>query len=264
MKKKLAGLMVMLVAALCVIGMVNPLKAEAATIKLNKTEVNLEVGDKVKVKVKKTKKKVKWKSDNKAVATVTQRGNITGVAAGECNITAKVGKTVLTCKVTVKDSVLEVLDESVTVNGVELLKNSKWTPESENKSKNVYQYSMTDETFRWIWVEIVSLTDVECEELSSSEESFTAACNILVKDSFEGKYEVKEDTFELLNTTKGFVGKSKLTCLSYGNEVATIIFMRVEGNKLVVVMSMEIEPDAFTEKLVHRICIEAKTKAGKK
>ena len=48
--------------------------------------------------------------------------------------------------------------------------------------------------------------------------------------------------------------------MSYGNDVATILYMRVEGNKLVVVMSMEIEPDPFTEKIVHRICTEAKSR----
>ena len=263
MKKKFVGMTVLFAAVICLILSIRPVNVKAAKIKLNKTEASLEVGDKVKLKVKNTSKKIKWKSDNKAVATVTQRGNVVGVSAGECTITAKVGKKTLKCKVNVKDTVLEALDSSVTVSGVELLKSSKWDFEGENKSKNIYQYSLSKDTFRWIWVEIIPLTEEESEELRSSEEKFTAACNIIMRDSFEEKYEIKDDSMELITTDNGFIGKEALTCLSYGNEISTRLYTKVEGNNLVVTMSMEIEPDPFTEKLVYRICAEAKEKKSK-
>ncbi|MDE5666878.1 MAG: Ig-like domain-containing protein, partial [Clostridia bacterium] len=47
---------------------------------------------------------VTWTSDNTAVATVDQNGNVTAVAAGVANITASDGKNDKTCKVVVGDS----------------------------------------------------------------------------------------------------------------------------------------------------------------
>ena len=46
-------------------------------------------------------KKVTWKSNKKAVATVSKKGKVTAVSAGTAKITAKSGKKKLTCKVTV-------------------------------------------------------------------------------------------------------------------------------------------------------------------
>ena len=50
-----------------------------------------------------TYKSVTWTSDNPEVATVDEEGTVTGVAAGEANITAQIGQFSATCKVTVID-----------------------------------------------------------------------------------------------------------------------------------------------------------------
>lgn len=53
---------------------------------------------------------VTWTSDNTAVATVDQNGNVTAVAAGVANITASDGKNSKTCKTVVGDSARELGD----------------------------------------------------------------------------------------------------------------------------------------------------------
>lgn len=104
--------------------MVTPQKAEAASAKrkISRTAVRMDIGKSCQLHVlTKTKgttfdgetyyswareeyvKKfdVKWSSSNKKVATVTQKGKVTGKARGTATITAKVGKTSYKCRVTV-------------------------------------------------------------------------------------------------------------------------------------------------------------------
>lgn len=76
--------------------------AEAATIKLNKKEITLEVGKSQTLKITGTKKKVTWSSNKKSVATVSSTGKVTGKKPGTAVITAKVDNKKYTCKVTVK------------------------------------------------------------------------------------------------------------------------------------------------------------------
>ena len=75
---------------------------------LNKSELELEV-DQPEALVAyvepftATYKSVTWTSDKPEVATVDEEGKVTGVAAGEANITAQIGQFSATCKVTVID-----------------------------------------------------------------------------------------------------------------------------------------------------------------
>ncbi|MGN0482871.1 MAG: Ig-like domain-containing protein [Lachnospiraceae bacterium] len=52
-----------------------------------------------------TNKNLKWSTDNKSVATVSENGHVTAIAKGEANITVETedGKKAATCKVTVKE-----------------------------------------------------------------------------------------------------------------------------------------------------------------
>ena len=74
----------------------------AASMRLNKTSISLHVGGKQKLKIKGTSKKIKWSSSKKSVATVSQKGSVTARKKGYTTVTAKIGKTKLKCKVTVK------------------------------------------------------------------------------------------------------------------------------------------------------------------
>lgn len=87
-----------------------PMTAEAkAKPKLSKNKVTLTITKKktkptYKLKVKNASGKVKWSSNNKKVATVSKSGKVTAKNKGVAFISAKAGKRILRCKVTVKDT----------------------------------------------------------------------------------------------------------------------------------------------------------------
>lgn len=80
----------------------NTYTAEAATVKINKKTLTLEVGKTATLKISGTTAKVTWSSSNKAVATVNSKGKVTAKKAGKATITATVNKKKYTCSVTVK------------------------------------------------------------------------------------------------------------------------------------------------------------------
>lgn len=104
--KKIIGLaMLALLSAVMVSGLGTSVQAEAAAKKtLNKTKATMYTGNTITLKVKKAKS-VKWKSSNKKVAEV-KKGKVTALAKGKATITAKVGKTKLKCRITVKSNYL--------------------------------------------------------------------------------------------------------------------------------------------------------------
>ncbi len=96
MKKLLVMMCVMMFSLMLAI------PAQAAGVKLNKRKVTLTAGSAVTLKVKGTSKKAAWKSSNKKVAAVSNKGVVKGKSQGTAVITAKVAGKKLTCKVTVK------------------------------------------------------------------------------------------------------------------------------------------------------------------
>lgn len=75
----------------------------ADTISLNRAVLALDVGEKAALKVnEETEETCSWSSSNPTVATVSDSGEVTALAAGNAVITAKVGDAEATCSVTVK------------------------------------------------------------------------------------------------------------------------------------------------------------------
>ncbi len=106
-----------------------PAVVQATGVTLNKTALSLEKGKTEQLTAtvapaNTTNKAVTWASDKAAVATVSNTGLVTAVAAGEANITVKTsnGKTA-TCKVTVTDPTTPPA-ETVAVTGVKLDKDT--------------------------------------------------------------------------------------------------------------------------------------------
>lgn len=88
-------------------------------VSLNKTELELAVGDTEKLTAKvepsdATNQKVTWESNATNVATVDNSGKVTAVSEGTAAITAKAGEQTATCTVTVTKA--DVAVESVTLN----------------------------------------------------------------------------------------------------------------------------------------------------
>lgn len=100
MKKFLSLALAMMLTVLLL--PVNVEAAEAKSVKLNKKSLTIYVGGKATLKNNGTAKKIKWSSSKPRVASVSKKGVITAKKAGKTTITAKAGKKVAKCKVTVK------------------------------------------------------------------------------------------------------------------------------------------------------------------
>lgn len=74
-----------------------------AKIKLNKTDITMLRYHTYQLKVKGTKAAVTWTSSNDNMATVDEQGTVTAVSEGSAKIKAKVGRKILTCKLTIID-----------------------------------------------------------------------------------------------------------------------------------------------------------------
>lgn len=99
----------------------------AATISLNRAVLALDVGKKETLKVnEETEETCTWSSSDPTVATVSDSGEVTALAAGNAVITAKVGDAEATCSLTVKDA-----GDSTTTPD-----NNTTTPDNNTKPNN--------------------------------------------------------------------------------------------------------------------------------
>lgn len=100
---------------------------QAASIKLNKTKLTMNVKEKYTLKVKGTKKKVKWSTSKKSIATVSSKGKVTAKKAGTTTITAKVGGKKYKCKIKVETPKINKTSQTIHINDSYTLKISKTT-----------------------------------------------------------------------------------------------------------------------------------------
>lgn len=75
--------------------------ADAKTLKLNKKSATITVGQNTTIKA--NQKVITWKSNNKAIATVTKKGVVRGKKQGKTTIIAQTKKKSAKCKITVKE-----------------------------------------------------------------------------------------------------------------------------------------------------------------
>ena len=79
-----------------------PRTAQAASVKLNKTKLTMNVGGVYHLKVSGTNKKVTWSSTDSKVASVSS-GKVKAKKTGTATITAKIGSKKLKCQIKIKD-----------------------------------------------------------------------------------------------------------------------------------------------------------------
>ncbi|MBR2765628.1 MAG: Ig-like domain-containing protein, partial [Blautia sp.] len=92
MKRFSKKILVLLLAAAMILGLSFPSFVSAATPRLSKEFIGLYVGQKYTLKAKNFSGTVKWKTNNKKVATVNQSGVVTARSFGDATITAIFGK----------------------------------------------------------------------------------------------------------------------------------------------------------------------------
>lgn len=107
--KKFFKLLCAIIVMVLVI-MINPLQlinfcndnvAQAATIKINKTNITLIKGQSYQLKVLGTNRKVTWSSSNRNICTVSSKGKVISKTKGTAYIYAKVSNKKYKCKVVV-------------------------------------------------------------------------------------------------------------------------------------------------------------------
>ena len=99
MKKQLKKHFSFIIAVLMVISLIIiPRTAQAASVKLNKTKLTMNVGGVYHLKVSGTNKKVTWSSTDSKVASVSS-GKVKAKKTGTATITAKIGSKKLKCQI---------------------------------------------------------------------------------------------------------------------------------------------------------------------
>ena len=131
-------LSVLLVMPVVVPALQNTCTVQAASVKINKKKITLNVKENYTLKIKGTSKKAKWSSNNKKIATINSNGKITAKKKGNVTITAKVGGKKYKCKIKVEKPELNKTTTKIALNQKETLmvagttQKIKWS--SENKS----------------------------------------------------------------------------------------------------------------------------------
>lgn len=103
MKKRQKQLTVVLICAIlaCALFYITGNVQAVKKVKLSQTKLSLYTGEKKKLQLKGAKGKVKWSTDKKNVAAVSQKGVVTAKNSGKAVITASNGKRKYKCNVTV-------------------------------------------------------------------------------------------------------------------------------------------------------------------
>jgi hypothetical protein len=131
-----AAIMSALLCASAMAGTVAPVATSsihAATVKISATKATIGVKTTKQLKITGSSAKVTWKSSNTSVVKVSSSGKITGVKKGTATVTATVGQTKVTCKVTVENPKINKTAVSTSVGKKVKLKisgttqNVKWS-----------------------------------------------------------------------------------------------------------------------------------------
>ena len=130
-------LSMILVMPIVIPGLQNISTVQAASVKINKKKLTLNVKENYTLKVKGTSSKIKWSTSNKKIATVSSKGKVKAKKKGKVTITAKVKGKKYKCKIKVEKPSLNKNTTKIALNQKEKLivtgttQKIKWS--SENK-----------------------------------------------------------------------------------------------------------------------------------
>ena len=248
----------MLLAVTAGVFLISGSTAVSAAAKLNKTEVTIEIGERQKVKVKGTTKTVKWKSSDKTIATVTKRGNIDAKAKGECIVTATVGKKKLKCKVTVTDSLGDLLDKEVEHEGVTIKVASGWEFVKEMAEDGYYPYDIDKNTFKILTLEIAEEKESDYNIRTSSEEQFLKTVKSFAR-SYKKDYDLQDIEYTVIKPADEYMGRITGTRKSGDKNLFMVIYVKLTKAKIIIVSGMDYDKlTESTDKISERVCREAK------
>ena len=257
MKKTLFKLLMVLCVFLSLFLLAGVKPAKAATVKLNKKKVTIELDGHVKLKVKNTKDKVTWKSSDPTVARVSKKGNVYVLSAGECIVTAKVGKKTLTCNVTVTDPVAEILDSSDTILKTAFPVSSNWKVMSDENSGDTHSYIIGNDPFKTVTFLVISSTEEECNDINTSEEYFKKIFDI-ASNSILKQFKAKDAKYEITSEDTGFIGKMTFAYNQYGRDGVFSYYLKANNKSILIITVFEEgNPASLIEKTMRRILLQA-------
>lgn len=230
----------------------------SAAAKLNKTEVTIEIGERKKVKVKGTTKTVKWKSSDKSIATVTKRGNIDAKAKGECIVTATVGKKKLKCKVTVTDTIGDLLDKEVVHEEVSLRVSSNWELVKDMADEGYYPYDIDKNTFKIITLELSEENEKDYNIRTASEEQYLKTVKSFAR-TYKRDYDLQDIEYTVIKPADEYIGRITGTIKSGDKTIFNVIYVKLTKAKIIIVSGMDYDKlTDSTDKIAERVCREAK------
>ncbi|MBR6475434.1 MAG: Ig-like domain-containing protein [Lachnospiraceae bacterium] len=257
MKKFLYRMLMVLAVAAGVLLIAGETPVSAAA-KLNKTEVTIEIGERKKVKVKGTTKTVKWKSSDKSIATVTKRGNIDAKAKGECIVTATVGKKKLKCKVTVTDTIGDLLDKEVVHEGVSLKVSSNWELVKDMADEGYYPYDIDKNTFKIITLELSEENEKDYNIRTASEEQYLKTVKSFAR-TYKRDYDLQDIEYTVIKPADEYIGRITGTIKSGDKTIFNVIYVKLTKAKIIIVSGMDYDKlTDSTDKIAERVCREAK------
>ena len=257
MKKFLYRMLMVLAVAAGVLLIAGETPVSAAA-KLNKTEVTIEIGERKKVKVKGTTKTVKWKSSDKSIATVTKRGNIDAKAKGECIVTATVGKKKLKCKVTVTDTIGDLLDKEVVHEEVSLRVSSNWELVKDMADEGYYPYDIDKNTFKIITLELSEENEKDYNIRTASEEQYLKTVKSFAR-TYKRDYDLQDIEYTVIKPADEYIGRITGTIKSGDKTIFNVIYVKLTKAKIIIVSGMDYDKlTDSTDKIAERVCREAK------
>ena len=239
--KKLAKLLVTITLAIGIIVLALDTPIKAATIKLNKTSLSLNVGDAKKLKVKGTKASVTWSTSDKKVATVNKSGKVTAKSAGTCTITAKVSKKTLTCKVTVKAKKSNSFDSSVKIANVTFPSYKDWLDITALTQKQMPvqegagmgMYAVDAKASSLIFYVSEAITENEVALYSGSKDTFQLLGEVFTQALVGSLGEDAKLSTTVSKENGAFVGKAAGSITSDTGSYSVVVYFKFLGNNFI-------------------------------
>ena len=252
----------------------NIIVVEAATIKISKKTLSLEVGKTSTLIITGTKKEVNWTSSKKAVATVTSKGKVTAKEPGTATITASVDGKKLSCKLTVKAATNKYLKDAP-FDAVEKLVGDISIVVPKNYKCELYENSDTQyslilspsETSMDSYISIsINITGLEAEKYDVLKEQFSdGMTKIFYQGSLETSYSpAKVKINEFVNSdfkaNLGYAFKTKcnFSVVGYKLPIVQHIYGFDIDNYSITVFTTDLgqfEFDAIAEYIINSIVV---------
>jgi uncharacterized cupredoxin-like copper-binding protein len=198
--KKLIALLLTFILSL---SLVAPGIAYAATIKLNKSKLELYVDNSYTLKLSGVSGSIKWSSSKKTVATVSSKGKVAAIKEGKATITAIYKEKKYKCEVTVNNNkTVDVVYTAYIFDDATIEEYAKQYKKDNPESINVKAYD--DEHI------VVTMYEVDrvkaIKEFNANIDTFLAS--IVTDEDYEGVFtDVKSD--KMLQNIKIYANKDK-------------------------------------------------------